>query len=326
VLEFALPLAFLLLPLPWLVLRLAPPFRDQGEALRAPFFRRVVDLTGRAPQPGAVVVRKGVLQRVVLVAVWGLLVVALAAPEWAGTPIVREIAARDLLLAVDLSGSMETADFRDAQGKTVTRLAAAQAVLDDFIRRRQGDRLGLVVFGSAAFLQAPFTEDHATVRALLDELEPRMAGPRTMIGDAIGLGVRLFEGGDRESRVMVLLTDGNDTGSQLPVKRAAKIAAEHGITIHTVAMGDPTTVGEEALDEATLREIAKATGGRSFLALDHSELDAIYAEIDRIEPELRESLAYHPRRSLFQWPVGAAVLLVTLLSAWMIRPGRPAHA
>ncbi|MCB1809684.1 MAG: VWA domain-containing protein, partial [Candidatus Competibacteraceae bacterium] len=281
-LQFDYPLAFLLLPLPLLVYWLSGAYRDRGQALRVPFFQRLVELTGQQPRAGAVVIRKTLLQRAVLALSWLLIVLALARPEWAGEPIVREIAARDLLLIVDLSGSMEAQDFSDAEGAKVTRLQAVKQVLDEFISRRQGDRLGLAVFGDAAFPQTPFTEDHATVRTLLDELQPRMAGPKTMMGDAIGLAVRLFDASDKDNKVAILLTDGNDSGSQMPVTQAARIAAERGITLYSIAIGDPTTVGEDALDTGILETIAELTGGRFFLALDRAELDAIYAELDKL--------------------------------------------
>ena len=317
-LQFDYPLAFLLLPLPLLVYWLSGAYRDRGQALRVPFFQRLVELTGQQPRAGAVVIRKTLLQRAVLALSWLLIVLALARPEWAGEPIVREIAARDLLLIVDLSGSMEAQDFSDAEGAKVTRLQAVKQVLDEFISRRQGDRLGLAVFGDAAFPQTPFTEDHATVRTLLDELQPRMAGPKTMMGDAIGLAVRLFDASDKDNKVAILLTDGNDSGSQMPVTQAARIAAERGITLYSIAIGDPTTVGEDALDTGILETIAELTGGRFFLALDRAELDAIYAELDKLEPNKLDTLSYRPKRALFHYPLAAALLAQLLLAAGMI--------
>ena len=317
-LQFDYPLAFLLLPLPLLVYWLSGAYRDRGQALRVPFFQRLVELTGQQPRAGAVVIRKTLLQRAVLALSWLLIVLALARPEWASEPIVREIAARDLLLIVDLSGSMEAQDFSDAEGAKVTRLQAVKQVLDEFISRRQGDRLGLAVFGDAAFPQTPFTEDHATVRTLLDELQPRMAGPKTMMGDAIGLAVRLFDASDKDNKVAILLTDGNDSGSQMPVTQAARIAAERGITLYSIAIGDPTTVGEDALDTGILETIAELTGGRFFLALDRAELDAIYAELDKLEPNKLDTLSYRPKRALFHYPLAAALLAQLLLAAGMI--------
>ncbi|MDJ0865513.1 MAG: VWA domain-containing protein [Myxococcota bacterium] len=318
-LAFELPWAFALLALPPLVYWLAPEFEDESEAVRAPFFQRLVDLTGRLPRSGAVVLRKQRWQKLYHVVGWTLVVTALARPVLVGDPIVREVPARDLLVAVDLSGSMETEDFSGAGGARVTRLEAVKQVLDAFIERRESDRLGLAVFGSAAFLQAPFTADHELVRSLLDELEPGLAGPRTVIGDAIGLAVRLFEASERRNRVVVLLTDGNDTGSQMPVARAARIAARDGITIHTVAIGDPETVGEQALDVPLLESLSTTTGGRFFLALDRAELDAIQTELDALEPERVDTVSYQPRRELYHWPLGAMLGFGFAWFNWMLR-------
>ena len=318
-LSFELPWAFALLALPIVVRLLAPAYRDESEAVRAPFFQRLVELTGTSPSEGAVVLRKQGWQKLYHVVAWGLVVLALARPVWVGEPIVRETPARDLMLIVDLSGSMEERDFTGASGDSITRLEAVQEVVSEFIARRENDRLGLAVFGTAAFLQAPFTEDREVVEALLAELRPRMAGPQTMIGDAIGLAVRLFEASEKQNKVVILLTDGNDTGSKMPVRRASEIAAEDGITIHTIAMGDPTTVGEQALDVDTLETISKVTGGSFFLALDRSELDAIYAELDRLVPDRVDTLSYRPKRPLYWVPLVAQVALAVLLFNVMLR-------
>jgi len=321
-LVFELPWAFALLALPLLVAWGLPEFRDESEAVRAPFFKRLVELTGTLPTEGAVVIRKRRWQKLYHIVGWGLVVTALAQPVWVGEPIVKEFPARDLLLIVDLSGSMEEKDFTGPGGTRITRLEAVKEVIADFIARRETDRLGLAVFGQAAFLQAPFTEDREVVGSLLGELQPRMAGAQTMIGDAIGLAVRLFEASEKQNKVVILLTDGNDTGSKMPVQRAAEIAGEEGITIHTIAMGDPTTVGEQALDTAVLEAVTKATHGRSFLALDRDQLDAVYAELDRLEPEHVDTLSYRPKRPLHWVPLAALLILGVVLFNVMLRlPG-----
>ncbi|MEM1412006.1 MAG: VWA domain-containing protein, partial [Pseudomonadota bacterium] len=238
-------------------------------------------------------------------------------------PIVHEEPMRDLLLAVDLSGSMDAEDFTDAQGKQVDRLTAVKQVLEDFLAKREGDRVGLVFFGSAAFVQAPFTSDLDVVGELLDEARVRMLGPRTMLGDALGLGINLFERSEVEERVMILLTDGNDTGSLVPPERAAGIAADLGVTIHTVAIGDPEAVGEQALDEATLRTVAERTGGGFYRADDRAAMADIYAELDQLNPRQVETISYRPRRDLFAWPLALAMVLVLLrLGAVILRARR----
>ena len=219
---------------------------------------------------------------------------------------------RDLLVAVDLSGSMETRDFTDATGASTDRLTAARQVLDDFLARREGDRVGLIFFGSAAYVQAPFTEDLEVVRALMEEAQVRMLGPKTMLGDAIGVAINLFERSEVEDRVLILLTDGNDTGSQVPPVRAAEIARDNQLTIFTIAMGDPAAAGEQALDEETLKAIASTTGGAYFHAQNRVELEQIYDTLNRLNPRQVETLSYRPEYELHAWPMGFGILLSLL--------------
>jgi Ca-activated chloride channel family protein len=257
-----------------------------------------------------VVLRRSLVQKLLAPVVWIAIVTALARPQWVEEPITKIQSARDLMVAVDLSGSMEAEDFSDAQGNRMTRLDAVKRVLDDFIARRKGDRLGLIFFGNAAFLQVPFTQDYETVRLLLDEAQVRMAGPQTMLGDAIGLAIKVFEESDVENRVLILLTDGNDTGSKVPPVKAAEIAKQREITIYTIAIGDPETVGEEKLDIETLQKIAELTGGSYFHANNRDELAQIYQQLDQLEPQQFESLSYRPKRPLFQWPLGLFLVLM----------------
>ena len=182
-------------------------------------------------------------------------------------------------------------------------------MLGDFLARRDGDRVGLVVFGNAPFLQVPFTTDLALCRQLLDETAIRMAGPRTALGDAIGLGIRLFETSDAPAKTIIVLTDGNDNSSAVPPVEAARVAADRGITIHTVAIGDPTTVGEEKLDEPTLRAVATSTGGEFFLAMNRDELAGIYDRLDDVETRDVQTVSHRPRRDLYCWPLAAALLV-----------------
>ena len=181
---------------PWPTTATAPPaarYRQARTGLVVPFLGRLAHLTGQQPAPGAVVVRPPLLQQVFLWGVWVCLVLALARPQWLEPPLTKTLPTRDLLLAVDLSGSMDTQDFTDASGQKADRLTAVKQVLDEFLARRKGDRVGLIFFGSAAFVQAPFTEDLEACRTLLDEAQVRMAGPKTVFGDAIGLAITIFE-------------------------------------------------------------------------------------------------------------------------------------
>ncbi|MFT7288144.1 MAG: Ca-activated chloride channel family protein [Halieaceae bacterium] len=304
-LEFTHMWLFLLLPLPFIVRWLLPPHRENQDSLQVPYFQRLVALSGETPRIGASVLLRRRLQAFTSILGWCLLVSALARPEWVGAPVTVEKSARDLMLALDLSGSMAATDFASDNTAGGDRLTAAKEVLRDFAAGRQGDRLGLIVFGNAAYLQAPFTDDLQTWETLLEGSEVAMAGQSTALGDAIGLAIALFMESDTENRVLVVLTDGNDTGSRVPPVDAAMIAAAQGVTIYTVAVGDPATVGEEALDLETLQAVAEATGGESFEAVDPAALQRAYRRIDELEPARYDSLSYRPRNTLFHVPLAA---------------------
>ena len=314
-----------LLPLPLLTMRLLPAYRDRRVTVRVPFLDRVARLTGQtAVATGTIAAPKG--QRFVHLLLWTLIVVALARPQWLEEPLMKTLPLRDMLVAVDLSGSMDTEDFTKADGSSINRLDAVKLVLGDFFERRDGDRMALVVFGSAAFVQVPFTEDKDVLRQMLDETVVRMAGPRTMLGDAIGLAITLFDRSEVEERLMIVLTDGNDTGSQIPPARAAEIAKDKEIVIHTIGVGDPTAVGEEAFDEVALRAISESTGGQYYYASDREQLENVYAELDKLTPRKVDTVSYRPVTDLFQWPLGAALLLSFLYHGSLAIGGGMARA
>lgn len=308
-LTLAQPWLLLLLPLPWLVRWLLPAHHERKAAVRVPFLQLLSSLVGLQPGSGVSVTRRPRLQWLVLGLAWLLIVVAIARPQRLEEPIIKELPMRDLLVAVDLSGSMEAQDFTDTDGNNVDRLTAVKQVLDAFFERRDGDRVGLILFGSAAFVQVPFTDDLGVVRELLDEAQIRMLGPRTMLGDAMGLSINLFERSKVDERVLIVLTDGNDTGSLVPPERAAEIARDNGVVVHTVAIGDPTAAGEQALDEKTLESIANITGGGYFHANDRQELEAIYTHLDEVNPRQVETQSFRPVTDLYDWPLAGAILL-----------------
>ena len=312
-LEWGAPWLFLLLPLPWLLRRFLPAHREPRPAVRVPFMELLQRVGGKAGETGAAVKPRLRFQWWLLAVCWLAMVFALARPQWLGEPVVQEKPMRDLLIALDLSGSMDTQDFTDTGGQVIDRLTAAQQVLDDFLAGREGDRAGLIFFGTAAFVQVPFTDDIDVVRELLGEARVRMLGPRTAMGDAIGAAIGLFQRSEVEERVLIVLTDGNDTGSMLPPARAAEIAADNGVVIHTVAMGDPEAAGEQALDEATLKAVASVTGGQFFHANDRSALEGIYDALDEMNPRRVETRSYRPRHELFQWPLGFATIFSMLV-------------
>jgi Ca-activated chloride channel family protein len=274
--------------------------------------QRLSRLVGLQPGSDVAVAGRRTSQWLVLSLTWLLIVVAMTRPQWLEEPIIKELPMRDLLVAVDLSGSMEAQDFTDVDGNVVDRLTAVKQVLDAFFARRDGDRVGLILFGSAAFVQVPFTDDLEVVRELLQEAQIRMLGPRTMLGDAMGLSINLFERSEVEERVLIVLTDGNDTGSLVPPERAAEIARDNGVVVHTIAIGDPAAVGEQALDEKTLENIATLTSGGYFHANDTEELEAIYDHLDEINPRQVETQSYRPLTDLYHWPLAASILMTLL--------------
>ncbi len=314
-LDLQMPWLLLLLPLPWLVYRYLPPYGKAVQSLRVPHFSRLAELTGTTPHGGAVVRRRSRFKMGILVLIWSSTVLALSKPVLKSEPVTIEKSARDLLLAVDLSGSMDTRDLKNDRGEPASRLNVVKEVVGNFVARRKGDRLGLMVFGAAPYIQVPFTLDTHLVTRLLHETETHMAGESTTIGDAMGLALRVFERSTASSRVLILLTDGNDTGSEVPPLTAARIAADRGLTIHVIGVGDPTLAGEERLNDAVLSEIARLTHGRYFHAANRKELSQIYDELDRLEQVKFESHTYTPTRSAFHYPLAVAAILIALVLA-----------
>ncbi len=320
VISLSHPWALLLILLPPLLRLVVPPYHESRQAIRVPWFQRMATLLQQKPSNGAAITNTGKPELLFLWALWILIVLALARPQFLEPPVSRVLPTRDLMLLVDLSGSMEARDFTNLQGDKVDRLTAVKEVLDDFLTRREGDRVGLIVFGNAAFVQVPFTQDLEATRQLLEETAVRMAGPRTAFGDAIGLGITLFERSEVEHRVMIALTDGNDTGSKVPPSQAAKIAKDNDIVIYVVGVGDPTATGEEKLDEEALTVVASTTGGRYFHAADRDQLEEIYTELDRIDTREVEAETYRPRTDLFYWPLAAFLLFGLIFhGAFLIR-------
>lgn len=311
----ALPWILLLLPAPWLVWRFLPPHRERVEAIRVPFFRRLTEAAGVTPEEGAAILARGRAQMAAAILVWALLVLALARPERLGDPVTVERAARDVVLALDISGSMDDRDFVAADGTRMQRLAAVKGVLSEFIAAREGDRMALVVFGSRAFVQAPFTEDLASLSGFLDQTEVGMAGPNTALGDAIGLAIRTFEASEVEQRLMILLSDGADTSSRMTPVNAAEVAAQAGVRIQTIGVGDPEASGEDRVDLEALRDIARRTGGAFHFAADAEALAAAYGQIDAMNPRVTETTSFRPREDLTHLPLGAALSVLVLTMA-----------
>ena len=323
--EWIWPWLLLLAPLPWLVRRLMPTATTQQPALRAPFFhewQQLSDAQGsRAPHGG-------IVPTVSLWLLWLLLLLAAARPMWIGEPVELPNSGRDLMMAVDISGSMQAEDMQVGQS-LVSRVEAVRQVGADFISQRTGDRLGLILFGSNAYVQSPLSFDTATVKRFLAEAQIGFAGKETAIGDAIGLAVKRLKERPAQSRVLILLTDGQDTASSVKPLDAAQLAAQLGIRIYTIGIGaDALTlpglfgssfgsrqVNPSAdLDEAGLQEIARLTGGEYFRARNPQELVNIYSLLDKLEPVEQETTVYRPRQALGYLPLLGALLISFLLA------------
>ena len=253
--------------------------------------------------------------------VWLLLVTALANPTWLDEPITLPNEGRDIMLAVDLSGSMTEQDMA-YQGQYVDRLTMVKAVLSDFIEQRQGDRLGLILFGDTAFLQTPLTRDLKTVSQMLSEAQIGLVGRATAIGDALGLSVKRFASKDESNRIVVLLTDGQNTAGNLDPEEALLLAREEGIKVYTIGVGSDNPRGFSlfnmggmsggSLDETLLKRIAEQTGGLYFRAKDVAGLQQIYQELDKLEPISADEQTFRPQSALFYFPLLIAVTLIGL--------------
>ena len=325
------PWCFLALPLPWLARRWLPAFDPSAAALTVPALARFRGNDTADAAPGRLPRHSLIL----LWCAWLALVTAAARPEWVGEPVSLPVTGRDVMLAVDLSGSMGTEDMA-LNGDTVNRLVMVKDVLGQFIERRTGDRLGLVLFGTNAYVQAPLTFDVATVRRLLDEAPIGIAGGRTAIGDAIGLGVKLMRERPADQRVLILLTDGASNAGEIDPRTAADLAAANEVRIYTIGVGADTMrlpglfgaltgmVNPSAdMDEDTLTAVAERTGGRYFRARSTETLTEIYALIDALEPIAQDPEIYRPRATLYHWPLALAwVLIVALGLSASRRAGR----
>ncbi len=318
----AWPWLLLLAPLPWLLRKVLPASRsNELQSLRVPWF-------------GAVAGKQaGWLRRpwlaLVAALIWLLLVLAAARPQWVGEIESVPVTGRDLLLAVDISGSMDTQDMI-LNNTAVNRLKVVKKVAGEFIQRRHGDRVGLILFGSRAYLQTPLTFDTETTATLLNESEIGLAGRETAIGDAIGLAVKRLRDDAAADRVLVLLTDGANTSGEVQPLQAAEFAAREGLTIYTVGVGADEMMVQDFfgtrvvnpsadLDEDALRTIAERTGGRYFRARDAVSLEQIYQILDELEPIESDVEIIRPIDELFFWPLGIAyalALLAALLSIW----------
>lgn len=345
--HFAWPWMALLAPLPWLLYRLRRPAQPQGATLFVPFAAPF------AARPGAADTARARGALALLGLVWLLLVGAATRPQWLGAPVPVPTTGRRLLLAVDVSGSMGAEDMANG----ASRLEVVQRVAGRFVDERHGDRVGLILFGSEPYLQAPLTSDLSTVHQFLDEAVVGVAGRNTAIGDAIGLAIKRLRAEDRSASsppaaagapradraarrngddvadatrtsaaretVLILLTDGRNDAGAMPPLKAAAFAAAMGIRIYTIGVGPLAQQGffgirgNADLDEVTLEAIAKATGGRYFRATDATALQAVYREINKLEPAAGRKEWLRPATEYFSWPLGLALLLSLPGAVWL---------
>ena len=321
--EFSWPWVFVFLLAPLIAQYMFPratPLLSEA-ALRVPFYQEVTAHQGGQTSHQLLLSRSWLMWLSLFI--WICLVVAGARPQWVGDPIALPVSGRDVMLAVDLSGSMEIPDFA-LNGEKAHRLQVVKEVAGQFIQRRTGDRLGLIVFGSKAYLQTPLTFDRQTVQQMLQESEIGLAGKQTAIGDAVGLAVKRFQHQTQDHRVLVLLTDGSNTAGVVDPVQAATLAAKEGIRIHTIGVGSDymemnTMFGTRVinpasdLDETTLNKIADLTGGVYFRARDTSGLETVYRQLDQLEPVPKDTEVFRPISDLYMWPLGVGVVLSLLL-------------
>jgi len=327
--SFAWPWLFALLPLPLIIYLLpAKKSANQQSALIMPALINV-------PNSKVTEQHKRKAPLIVLSICWLLVIIAISRPQWLGEAIDIPSEGREMMIAVDLSGSMEIEDM-SLNGRGVNRLQMLKVVLGDFIERRVSDRLGLILFADDAYMQTPMTFDRKTVKQMLDESELNLVGRKTAIGDAIALAVKRFDAKKESNKVLLLLTDGQNTAGKITPEQALELAIAKEITIYTVGIGADSMIKQSLwgsqrvnpsgdLDEQSLSNIAEKTGGKYFRARDSQGMSEIYALLDQLEPIEQEQQQMRPLSALFYWPLAFAVLLcfsylLSLHSRFLFRP------
>ncbi len=313
--SLAWPWVFVLLPIPLLIYLLPRVKQSILTAIEVPFLKHLVTSVQKHHSQN---------WRWLSLLCWLLMLLSASRPQWIGDPIALPVEGRDLMLAIDISGSMEQKDMY-INNRAVDRLTAVKKVAGEFINRRVGDRIGLILFGENAYLQAPLTFDRETVTTLLYEAAIGLAGKSTAIGDSIGLAVKKIREIEEGNRVLIVLTDGQNTAGAIEPLKAAELAREEQVKIYTIGVGAESIISNTLfgqrminpsadLDEVTLTKIAKITGGQYFRARNSEELEQIYQLLDELEPLTKEEQFYRPTDELFYWPLlGMWLSLVTFL-------------
>ena len=322
------PWAFAVLPLPFLLRLVLPRAKKTNDAAL-----RVPNLSDyQVGHHFSYINKKSRWPLLLYSLAWLCLVIAAARPQWTGEPVELPVSGRDLMMAIDISKSMDLPIRHNM--RSVSRITATKAVASAFIEKRVGDRIGLILFGDQAYVQSPLTFDRTTVNILLQEAVTGLAGQATAIGDAIGLAVKRLskQVSDKsknisvsgniqrnisEDRVLILLTDGVSNRGEISPLKAAELAAKKGLKIHTIGIGNRES---RELDEQTLRDVAKITGGRYFRAYNTGDLQKIYELLDELEPVEKDVKSYRPIKTLFYIPLAASFLIAVLLALFLYRP------
>jgi len=310
--SFALPWVLIAIPLPILIYFLPSKATQKSAALKVPVL--IDGLTTSQNKQS-----KSKSKIFVLSIVWLLLVISASQPQWLGEAVNIPTESREMMIAVDLSGSMQVEDMT-LNGRSVNRLEMLKAVLGEFIERRTGDRLGLILFGDDAYMQTPMTFDRKTVKQMLDETVLGLVGKKTAIGDAIGLAVKRFDAKEDSNRVLLLVTDGQNTAGKITPEQGLELAVAKGITIYTIGIGADVMLQQSLfgtrrvnpsseLDEKSLINIAEQTNGKYFRAKSSDEMNEIYQLLDELEPVEQDKQQMRPLKALFYWPLSAAVAI-----------------
>lgn len=310
--NFEWPWLFLALPLPLLVYWLPAKNKSEVAPLKMP-----VLLDGMDNDTAVTTNKKTSL--ILLSLIWMLLVLATTRPQWLGEAVNIPTEGREMMIAVDLSGSMQVEDM-NLNGRAVNRLDMLKVLLGDFIERRTGDRLGLILFGDDAYMQTPMTFDRKTVQQMLDETVLGLVGQQTAIGDAIALAVKRFNEADESNRVLLLLTDGQNTAGKITPDEALELAIAKKVTIYSIGIGADVMLQQSVfgtrrvnpssdLDEKSLKQLAEKTGGHYFRAKSSADLAQIYQLLDTLEPIDQEQQQMRPLNALYYWPLGIALTL-----------------
>jgi len=307
--EIAYKWVFLLAVLPVVIYAILPVLRKKRSGLIAPFFWRAISVSEQKPKRRAWVSRKNPLSWLILILCWLCLLAAASSPRYVGKPAKKTKTVRSFLIVTDISFSMATTDWY-ANGKRLSRWGAIKSIMKGFVKNRKSDQVGLVMFGSNAYLQSPFTTDLETVDWLMDQTEVGMAGQMTGIGNAIAYSTKIFKEDTIKQKVMLLLTDGIDSGQGIPPLDAAQAAKRDSIIIYTIGIGKAGHGGGYDLDEKTLREIANTADGKYFNAMNQGQLKQVYSTLDKLHPVVYDEETYKPIVLLYYYPLAATVLLV----------------